>query len=377
MGPPPARARLVYASYLLAVTVAGAYALSLGVRSLEVYNFLKSAHRGFKGEVHRADPELGFAGVPGSRGLHVFPVGPPLPMHYNLDGFRVPAGDSGASPRKRPFVMALGCSFTYGDACLAEDTYPFLVAQGLDGTALNAAKCAYGLSQMLILARRLIPQYRPDYVLVQFSPWLVGRGTSGFARSTFGAVPVPYLTLDDGRVAVQPPLFRARVFDLPFHRFDNDRRGWSELLPFFFTAGAPLFLHDDVQRLACHVRRLGGWPVEAAGHDAGAAADAISRAVYREIALIGGDNAARVVLVRLSHPLERHHLELKELYREVVYVDAQATLDAAVPEADKDAYYRRFGHWRGSPPQLVDTHPNPAAHRIIAREILRKLAPAR
>jgi lysophospholipase L1-like esterase len=60
-----------------------------------------------------------------------------------------------------------------------------------------------------------------------------------------------------------------------------------------------------------------------------------------------------------------------------VYVDAQATLDAAVPEADKEAYYRRFGHWRGSPPQLVDTHPNPAAHRIIAREILRRLAPAR
>ena len=46
-----------------------------------------------------------------------------------------------------------------------------VVAQGLGGTVLNAGKCAYGLSQMLILARRLIPRYRPDYVLVQFSPW--------------------------------------------------------------------------------------------------------------------------------------------------------------------------------------------------------------
>ena len=90
--------------------------------------------------------------------------------------------------------------------------------------------------------------------------------------------------------------------------------------------------------------------MEAAGRDAGPAADEITRAVYREIVRIGRDNAATVVLVRLSHPLERHHLELKELYREVVYVDAQATLDAAVPEGDKDAYYRRFGHWRGSPP---------------------------
>jgi hypothetical protein len=372
----PARARAVYAAYLVTVTLAGAYALSLVVRGLEVYNFLKGAHRGFKGKVHRADPELGFAAVPGGQGLHVFPVGPSLPMRYNVDGFRVPAFEPPASPRKRPFVMALGCSFTYGDACLAEDTYPFLVAQGMDGTALNAAKCAYGLSQMLILARRLIPQYRPDYVLVQFSPWLAGRGASGFARSTFGAVPVPYLTLEEGRPLVQPPLFRARVFDLPFHRFDNDRRGWSEALPFFFTAAAPLFLHDDAQRLVCHARRLAGSRVQAARPD-DAAEDTITRAVYREIVRIGRDNGAAVVLVRLSHPLERHHLELKELYGEVVYVDAQAVLDAAVPQGDKDEYYRRFGHWRGAPARLVDTHPNPAAHRIIAREVLRRLTPQR
>jgi hypothetical protein len=49
-------------------------------------------------------------------------------------------------------------------------------------------------------------------------------------------------------------------------------------------------------------------------------------------------------------------------------------LDASVPRADPDAYYRRFAHWRGTPPVLVDTHPNAAAHHIIAEEILRRLA---
>jgi hypothetical protein len=375
--PSPTRSWAVYTAYLLGVALLGGYVLSLGVRSLYAYNFLKSDHRGFKGKVHRADPELGFAAVPGSQGLHVFPIGPPLPMRYNADELRVPASDASASPRKRPFVLALGCSFTYGDACLAEDTYLYLVARGLGGTALNAGKCAYGLSQMLILARRLVPRYKPEYVLVQFSPWLVGRGTSGFARSTFGLVPVPYLTLADGRVGLAPPCFRAKVFDLPFPRFDNKRRGLREFLSFFFTAGAPLFLHDDAAMAVYASRRLAGGAAEGDRRQANSAGEEVNRAVYREIAQICKDNGAAMVLVRLSHPLERHHQELKELYGDVAYVDAQAVLDAAVPRSDKEAYYRRFAHWRGEPPVLVDTHPNPEAHGLIAREILRRLPATR
>jgi hypothetical protein len=251
------------------------------------------------------------------------------------------------------------------------------VAQRLGGTALNAGKCAYGLSQMLILARRLVPRYKPEYVLVQFSPWLVGRGTSGFARSTFGLVPVPYLTLAKGRVDLSPPPFRAKVFDLPFPRFDNQTRGLGEFLSFFFTAGAPLFVHDDTAWALYEARRLAGSPADAARRRAAVSGEEVNRVVYQEIAQICKDNGARMVLVRLSHPLERYHQELKELYDDVVYVDAQAVLDASIPRKDKDAYYARFGHWRGTPPVLVDTHPNPEAHRIIAGEILGRLSAPR
>jgi hypothetical protein len=374
---PRIRPWIAYAAYLVGVALIGGYVLSLGMRSLYAYNFLKSDHRGFKGKVHRADAELGFAAVPGSQGFHVFPMGPPLPMRYNADELRVPAFDSASSPRKRPFVLALGCSFTYGDACLAEDTYAFRVAQGLGGTALNAGKCAYGLSQMLILARRLVPRYKPEYVLVQFSPWLVGRGTSGFARATFGMVPVPYLTFRGGRVGLEPPVFHAKVFDLPFPRFDNKRRGLGEFLSFFFSAGAPLFIHDDAAMAAYEARRLAGGTAEAERRRASSAGEDVNRVVYGEIAQICKDNGATMVLVRLSHPKERYHQELKELYGDVVYVDAQAVLDAAVPRNDKEAYYRRFAHWRGAPPVLVDTHPNPEAHGIIAQQILSRLSPAR
>jgi hypothetical protein len=370
------RPHLAYVLFLAAVALVGGYAMYVGARITYAYRFLKSDHLGFRGRVHRADPQLGFAAVPGARGEHVFPIGPPLPMHYSVDEFRVSAADPGAPPRKRPFVLALGCSFTYGDACIAEETYSLLVAQGLGGTALNAGKCAYGLAQMLALARRLVPQYRPEYVIVQFSPWLPGRGTSGSGRSTFGDVPVPYLTLSaDGRVGLEPPLSQSRVFALPIADYDNKRSGAGEYVSFALRAGIPLFWHDDLDAMSRWFWRLRHRDVEDARQRAVAQQEELNRRVYAEIADICTRSGSQMVILRLSHPLERHYQQLKELQGRALIVDAQATLDAQVPEATTEAYYKRFGHWRGDPPVLVDTHPNPAAHRIIADEVLRRIRP--
>jgi hypothetical protein len=274
-------------------------------------------------------------------------------------------------------VLALGCSFTYGDGCRAEDVYPHLVAAELGGTALNAGKCAYGLSQMLLLARRLIPQYKPDYVLVQFSTWLPGRGTSGFARATFGRVPVPFLLLhEDGTVGVHPPVFATRVFDLPFDEFDHPRRGAGEFVRFFFTAGAPLFVHDDLSMAAYALRRGLGRLPEADRERAQKSREQLNRVVYAEIGRLAVDSGARMVIVRLSHPLEQHWQRLKELSPGALVVNAQAALDARVPSGRRDDYYRLFGHWRGTPPRLLDNHPNPAAHRLIADEVVRAIRSA-
>jgi hypothetical protein len=61
----------------------------------------------------------------------------------------------------------------------------------------------------------------------------------------------------------------------------------------------------------------------------------------------------------------------------VVVVRAQEVLNGRVPEATKEAYQRRFAHWRGQPPELVDTHPNSAAHEIIADAIVAAIERAR
>jgi hypothetical protein len=373
----PSRSTAVYVAYLAAVGITFGYLLLLAQRTYSAYGFLKSDHLGFRGQVHRADPELGFAAVPGAQGFHVFPEGAPFPMRYDADGFRIPASQAPDVPRRRPLVLALGCSFTYGDGCRAEEVYPYLVAEDLGGTALNAGKCAYGLSQMLLLARRLIPQYRPDYVLVQFSTWLPGRGTSGFARATFGRVPVPFLLLHaDGTAGVHPPVFGTRVFDLPFHEFDNKRRGAGEFTRFFLTAGAPLFVHDDLNMAAYALQRGLGRLPEADQERAQKNREQLNRVVYAEIGRLAADSGATMVIVRLSHPLEQHWQRLKELSPGALVVNAQAALDARVPSGQRDDYYRLFGHWRGTPPRLLDNHPNPAAHRLIAEEVVRVIRSA-
>ena len=88
---------------------------------------------------------------------------------------------------------------------------------------------------------------------------------------------------------------------------------------------------------------------------------------------VAADPSARMEIVRLSHPLERDWQRLKELSPDAIVVNAQAFLDAHVPSRKREDYDKLFGHWRGSPPRLVDTHPNPAAHRVIADAVVRAI----
>jgi hypothetical protein len=363
-----------YVVYLALVVVLGGYFLFVAQRVGYAYQHLKGPRLGFRGRVHRADPVLGFAGIPGARGEHVFPIGPPLPMQYSVAEFRVPVSDPGGPPRKRPFVLALGCSFTYGDACVAEDTYAHHVAEALGGTALNAGKCAYGLAQMALLGRDLIPRYRPEIVLVQSSPWLAGRGTSGSARATFGQIPVPALTLPaGGGYGVMPPAWRTRVFDLPIEKYDGTPGGVADALSFTMRTGLPLFVGDDLRSLSSRVRRLVRPGAEADRQRAQQDQEELNRRVYADLAEVAHANGARMAIVRLDHPFATHYQQFKALWPRVLFVDAQAALDAEVPERTAEAYQKRFAHWRGDPPVLVDTHPNPAAHTLVAREVVRAL----
>jgi hypothetical protein len=255
----------------------------------------------------------------------------------------------------------------------AEEVYPHLVADALSGEAMNAAVSGYGLAQMLLLARELIPRHGPDYVLVQYGDWLVARSRTHIAPSLLGRVPCPYFyRSDDGRILVQRPVFSTRLFALPVWKYSDERRGAGDYLSFLVQVGLPLNLWEDASLSLKALRQLAGGVPEPAQEEA-----AVVRAAYGEMAALSEANGAKMIVViagQVSADATRAQLEVLD---GVQVVDVAAALwrelNADRPgagAATMDDYLKAYGHWFGSPPKLVDWHPNPSAHAIIAREIV-------
>ena len=47
-----------------------------------------------------------------------------------------------------------------------------------------------------------------------------------------------------------------------------------------------------------------------------------------------------------------------------------------LPNANNENYQKEYAHWRGSPPIILDYHPNENAHKIIADAIVPKIKEA-
>jgi hypothetical protein len=359
---------------LLPLVISLLYLGSVLNNTTQLYRFVKSNKYGWKGQVHAYDPLLGFAPIPGARGAEIL-YGTEIPVRFDQNGFRVPVDDSPSPSPPRPLILALGCSFTYGTKSLAEETYPYLVGRHMNGTSLNAGVTAYGLSQMLILARRLIPQYKPDYVLVQYSPWLVDRAQKIYTPTFYGRVTNPFFVdSPDGEPVLHPPAFATNIFDLPTSEYRNTPANAADHLSFLTHVGLPLFTHSDFNMAVYRAEVFTGFmppPTENR--------EKVVEYVYGEMAKLCQENQARMLIVLLSggpaveseYPPEEIEKELQILkgIQPATIVDAQSALYELVGE-NEETYSRAYQHWLGSPPVVVDHHPNAVAHEIIASEIL-------
>jgi hypothetical protein len=360
--------RLLYWSILLGGLAVFAWGASVVARATTGYLYVKKQPPGWRGNVARADTRLGFGPVPASTGAEILPGGEREPVRFDAAGFRIPMDGSLAT--SAPRVLALGDSFTFGTGCRAEDTYAARVARGLGGHVLNAGFPGYGLSQMLVRGRELLPAYRPDLVLVQASTWLPIRAARPLRRSNFGLLPVPYFAAGDGgRPQWHQPLFTSKLFDLPIARYRETDAGPLDWASFVGRVGIPLFLHDDPRALRMRVARATGRLPSRASERA------ISDTVYAELARLCEENGARMVVVILESA-GKHVLGPADfaLPPGVLLVDTKRGLYARISGTDEDSYLRAYGHWRGSPPKMVDTHPNTQAHAIIAEQVLAALA---
>jgi hypothetical protein len=337
-------------------------------RTGAIYKNIKTNQRGWQGKVHVADVKLGFSPVRNTVGAQVFPMGKDIPIRYDEDGFRAPVEALESSKPSRPLILALGCSFTYGAAIYAKDAYPYLVGKSLKGTSKNAGVCSYGLSQMLLLARELVPTHKPDYLLVQYSPWLVKRARRPFAPSYFGKLPKPFFYEKDHHFAIYPPVFLNKIMGLPVSRYRKKPASWTDAFSFYCKVGFPLIFHDNFNMLKYGIfKKLGMIPIPTSENKR------LIKYVYTEMNRLAKKSKAKMVIIVLGNNATAEEVNQNLFPSDALLVNAQYALLRRLPVPNHENYLRAYAHWRGNPPKMVDKHPNEVAHRIIADAVVSEI----
>jgi hypothetical protein len=334
------------------------YSVMLCTVGYRFYSYVK-ASAGWEGKVHRADPVLGFRPIPETIGAQTFPLGPKIPLRYDERGFRAPLIASSSTVQK-PQLLFLGCSFTFGAGVRAEEAFPYLVGEQLHGTAFNAGVCSYGYTQMLIRAAELIPKLRPDYVIFQVSPWLLSRAIDPYVPSYFGDLPVSSICLDRSTATPRfiPPPFYTMIFDIPVDAYRETPRSAFEFISFLARVAIPLAVHDDLGELRAAYTQ----------NECATNADPkrIEAFVFERIRSITQSSGSQLYFLRLNLELESPADSLPPGET----IDGSKELWDRLPEQTTAAFQRAYGIWRGP---IVDEHPNPAAHQIIAGAIVKAI----
>ncbi|MCP5051668.1 MAG: hypothetical protein GY940_31160 [bacterium] len=314
------------------------------------------------GSVFQADEEYGYLPKPDSVAFFSIRHSKRVPLVFDRYRFRVPVSKRRVNRPYEGGILFLGCSFTLGDAVPAEKTFPYLVGKELDSRGMNAGLSGGGLCQMVMRARKEIPRFKPKYVVVQYSHWLIRRSQRYYRPTAYGKTPGPFYYESGGHIKIHAPVFTTINFDVPIAKYS--RKG---LWPFTWHVGLPLYAHDDYYTLLTSAKRLLGMIPKPAQSK-----EALVRFTYREIEKACRAYGAQMLVVKLYMTgKEIPAYGLDDLGYPVV--DTLDPLLSGLPEPTDQAWRMKYQFMKGKPPRLVDIHPNVAAHRVIADAIVKKI----
>jgi hypothetical protein len=338
-------------------------------RSKQMYEYMISKGvRGWDGIAHVADDELGYKPLKNARAFHVFPIGEPIPMAYDNDGFRVPLSDTNKNniPGKIDLLF-LGCSFTYGDACYADSTFAHLSAKELNMSYINAGVCSYGLEHMFILSKTLIKKYKPKYVVYQYSDWLVKRALSAYAPIYFGSLPTPYFSNRNGEFKLNKPYFKTQVFDLDKKEITNK---YKSHLSFYIDKGLSFFIYDDLNAskyyILTRLKKI-DWP--------NADREELTKYIYKQLFDEAKENGAIPIILHIQADNKKVELneDLFKFFSNYNYIDTELKHKEYLN--NNKGYDRKsvFTHWdikSNGDSMMIDLHPNNLSHRLITEALI-------
>ncbi len=339
--------------------------------SLQVYPIYKhmasTEGKHWTGKVFQSDPVLGHKPVTCQSGTLKMSFNGTLihntPIKFDENGFRIPVDTPCDRAFKRPLVLFLGDSFTEGADCYAEKTFSAIVGDSIHGTSINAGVSSYGFSQMMLLARILIPKYKPDYVVVQNSPWLSERAINRYAP-TFGLViPCPYFANVNGTVQIVPPAFSTSCFSLEW-AYDRNKSRLRNFISFYFREGFVVCARDWLNTFLAKYRT----PKPETDHHVS------DKLFFDEVSQIAGNNNSKLIVLNLGDIAATGNTHTILEGKNVKFAEADSVLwkDAGFKEKTFQQLYYYWG-WNGKDSVILDKHPTLKAHAAIAQSIIQTI----
>ena len=347
------------------------YLNNLIYRSYKLYDYLVAEKKsGWEGIAYQSDDTLGFKPIPITRTYRTYSNGDKIPVIFNEKGFRVPLFDTVKDdPPNKTDLLFLGCSFTFGDGCYAEETFPYLVANDTHLSYINAGVCSYGLSHMLILAEKFIPRYKPKYLVVQYSEWLSARSTNLYAPAYYMHVTNPYFTeKSDNTFNLQYPGFKSQSFNLDSREIKSQYKG--KFINFLFQKGLLFYLKEDwlyeKNKISILTNNLPRPSIKI---------DEIENYAYNKINQIAETNGTIVIILNLGNFKYTKKSHLLFSNKNIRFAEADSVLDNYLTMSLSKNYAKEFNIWKfnGKDSVLMDNHPNSKAHRLIANSIVKAI----
>jgi hypothetical protein len=324
---------------------------------------------GVEGVEYQADEILGFKPVPNAKVFETYITGDRIPIAYDSNGFRIPlSGESKINESNKIGLLCLGCSFTFGAGCYAEETFPYIVSKETNLSYINAGISSYGLAHMLILAEKLIPNYKPDYVIVQYSPWLVSRSVNMFAPVNFFSLPVPYFAEKNNNIVLELPVYNSYFKYFDAHQIKSSYK--DSFLKFLFKEAVVFSFYEIWSYLKTQFLLITGQRLRPATN-----LIEVENYTYNKIRAIAEKNGVTLIVLNLGdieYSRNSRHLFSDE---NVYFAEADSFLNEFLKTSHSKDYYMEFCHWKpsGRDSILIDYHPNSKAHRLIADSIIKEI----
>jgi len=164
---------------------------------------------------------------------------------------------------------------------------------------------------------------------------------------------------------LHPPVYKTHLLSVPIEPYRHSPSNWRDAISFFWNVGFQILVREDVSFLKYRILTSIGKIPKPTRLDKN-----LIQYVFREIGFVAEKNGAALVIVILGSGPQPVEIDPQLFPENAHVVDAHQALLKSLSNMNLETYQKRFAHWKGTPPKMVDTHPNEAAHKIIAGTLI-------